>query len=271
MKRVLFIAMLAFVLVGYIVAISSVGELRSCCSEIGGNIWSGFEAQQGGELNGWIGGEVYFPGIFCSENLALELHSDVNFYSAVDFSTIFGLRGIFPHWSAGTGIGFNIYDIEIPIQPYGKWYGWVSGYCPCLFSKAYFDITQNRNYGQFSVIVDLRTKPFGATASYLYSLKPGGEYEELRGDVSLSLFHPGDVCYESDYDFDFRVYLGGRIASFFNPADLYRADWKGTVGGLRLITPDGELRFEIQISKKSDRYIQGNREGKLVISGSFPF
>jgi hypothetical protein len=270
MKKTLFVAALLFILASFVVAISSVGEARGRCLGINGSVWSGFESQQGSEPSGWIGGEVYFPGILCSNNLALELHSDVNFYGVTDLSAIFGLRGIFPYCSLGTGAGFNFYDVKNP-RKYDKWYGWASGYCPCFFSRIYFDITQNWNYGQFSAVIDLRTKPFGVATSYLYSLKPGGEYEELRGDISLSLCYPGNVCYESDYDFDFRVYLGGRIASFFNPVNLYRADWKSVLGGLRLITPGGNLRFEVQVAEKNDRYVQGNHEGKLVISGSCSF
>ncbi len=270
MKRALFVVALAFILAGFVIAISSVGEARSCCSGMNGSIWGGFEAQQGSEPNGWIGGEVYFPWIFFSNHLALEIYSDLSLYDMVDLSAIFGLRGIFPCYSLGIGAGLNLYNLENP-QIYDKWYGWMSGYCPCFFSKAYFDITRDQDYGQFSAVVDLRTRPVGVATSYLYSLKPGGKYRELKGDVSLSLFYPGDVCYDNECDFDFRVYLGGRLAFFFNSANLYRADWKGVLGGLRYITLDGELHFEIQISEKSDKYVQKCFEGKLVISGSFLF
>jgi len=271
MKKALFVLMMLFIVVFFVVAVSSVGEADDCSPRLNGSLWSGIEAQQENKLDGWIGGEVYLPGLFSSSNLAMEARLDLNCYDTIDLNVTIGLRAIFPHFSAGTGIGTNLYDGKY-CEKYNKSYNWLSIYFPHFFSRVYFDTTEKLNYGQISFVADVRTIPIGIATSYVYSLKPGGKYEELRGDTSLSLPYLCWIYSESKNGFDYRAYIGGRIASFFNPADFYRADWKGVLGGLRFITSDGELRFEIQVSEKSDQYIpQGHIEGKLIISGSFSF
>jgi len=269
MKKVLFVVLILSFMLSFVVAISSVGEANNCLPQLNGSVWSGVEAQQGNELNGWIGGEVYFSEFFLQSKFAPEARLDLNCYDTIDLSATIGLRVIYPHYSIGIGVGTNLYNGEYD-EKYDKWYNWISAYYPHFFSKVYFEITRNSNYGQFSSMVDLTTQPLGASVSYFYSLNPGGEYEELRGDLSVSLLYPYQFYDEKDNHFDFRLFVGGRIAYFFSPATLYRGDWQGCLGGLRLVVPKGDLRLEFQVANKSDQYVCGI-EGKVVISGSWSF
>jgi len=246
-----------------------------------GNIWGGFEyiGQENPE-GGWIGMEAYFINSRLPQ-LALEFRIEENAYATIDRSFNFGLRGIFPHLSIGTGIGWLAYDAEsLPellcgdvcfaqADRYPKTYLWASAYNQFAYAKGYLELTPE-GYGKTSFLADIRSKPIGFAFSYVDVISPAGIYEEARGDISLSLFYPCALCRESAYDCDFRIYTGGRAYYFYNPVDPYRGDWNGWLAGLRLISLDGEARAEVQRLYKADRWNQG-WEWRLILSGSVRF
>ena len=246
-----------------------------------GSAWAGIEwIEEDRAEGGWIGGEVYLT--FLAGRLALEFKIEESIYSTIDRSFNFGLRGISSNFSLGTGVGFNTYDAETwfeildlwrcykYVEPYPKGYLWASAYNEFVYIKVYLEATEGMAYSKTSFLVDVRSKPLGYATSYAHNVGPGGIYEELRGDLSASLFYPCFVCWESEYDCDFRGYVGGRIYSFFNPTDLYRGDWQGWLGGLRLIAPLGEMKLETQRLYKEDTWGEG-WETKIIFSGSVKF
>ena len=194
MNKALFVAIVLSFVFGFVFAIAPMGEATNCFPSVNGSVWSGIEIQQGNQLSGWIGGEMYFPGFFFQSDFAPETRLELNCYDTIDLNATIGLRVVFPHCSIGTGVGTNLYNGEYD-EKYNKWYNWISGYYPHFFSKVYFEITRDSNYGQFSAMIDTTTQPFGLEVSYVYSLKSGGEYEELKGDVSISL-----LCFDQEKD-----------------------------------------------------------------------
>ncbi len=225
--------LLAGAIAGILVCLLVVSLVADTVGNYQGTLWGNLETAPG-YIGAGFGGEFVFVPV---RNFGIETGFSKQDYGLVITDHSFGIRGILPRGSLGTGLKLTI--LGDPSNLLTKGYFWGSLYGPNYFLRAYFDATQKMNYGTISLSADVWT-PLGFSVSYLNNTVPSGQYEELKGDISLSLL---GAC-QQDSEYDVRIFFGGKASCFVTPT-YQRYEWYGVVGGMRILFPKGSLRFGI--------------------------
>jgi hypothetical protein len=229
--------------------------------------WGGeFKSDESASLIGqYYGWELYFPN---TTVLALDFKGEYSSYDVNDRFGSIGIRISYGQYSFGLGLAEQIYGAK-PEIVYGKGYAWASVWYPSLDGRLAYDQTFCCDYGRVSASVDWRGRPFGASGSYMFDVTPSGTYEEFRINLSGYLGYSYPLRYETEHDYDLRLYIGPRWASFTSSAEHWQIEYTALTAGIRFRSPYLGIGLEYQFVYQEDPWHDKVfRQDKFVINAN---